>query len=77
MSCPKTIFWPLEAGRRHRGYNQSNVALHPEGLDLNPARAELAYAVIKRVRAELDPLARVESEPSFEGRQMIMILAAK
>lgn len=38
---------------------------------------ELAHEVIKRVRAELDTLAKVESEPSFEGRQMIMILAAK
>jgi translation initiation factor IF-3 len=41
------------------------------------AHQELAHAVIKRVRAELDALAKVESEPSFEGRQMIMILAAK
>jgi translation initiation factor IF-3 len=41
------------------------------------AHQELAHAVIKRVREELDALAKVESEPSFEGRQMIMILAAK
>jgi translation initiation factor IF-3 len=41
------------------------------------AHQELAWAVIKRVRTELDALAKVESEPSFEGRQMIMILAAK
>jgi translation initiation factor IF-3 len=41
------------------------------------AHQELAHAVIKRVRIELDALAKVESEPSFEGRQMIMILAAK
>lgn len=41
------------------------------------AHQEVAQAVITRVRAELDVLGRVESEPSFEGRQMVMILAAK
>ncbi|MDX2027674.1 MAG: translation initiation factor IF-3 [Alphaproteobacteria bacterium] len=38
---------------------------------------ELAHKVINKVRAELDPYGKVESEPSFEGRQMIMILAAR
>ncbi len=38
---------------------------------------DVAQRVIKRVRVELDELCKVESEPSFEGRQMIMILAAK
>ena len=41
------------------------------------AHQEVAHKVIARVRGELDLLSRVESEPSFEGRQMIMILAAK
>ena len=41
------------------------------------AHQEVAHQVIARVRAELDPLSKVESEPSFEGRQMVMILAAK
>src|SRR5580692_3993381 len=41
------------------------------------AHQEVAHALIARVRTELDPLSRVESDPSFEGRQMIMILAAK
>ena len=41
------------------------------------AHQEVAYAVIARVRTELDPLAKVESEPSFEGRQMVMIWAAR
>ena len=38
---------------------------------------EIAQAVIARVRLELDPLGKVESEPSFEGRQMVMIMAAR
>lgn len=38
---------------------------------------EIAHQVINRVKQVLDDLAKVESEPSFEGRQMIMILAPK
>ncbi len=41
------------------------------------AHQEIAHQVIAKVRIELDEISRVESEPSFEGRQMIMILAAK
>jgi translation initiation factor IF-3 len=41
------------------------------------AHQELAWQVIAKVKAELDAYSKVESEPSFEGRQMIMILAAK
>ncbi len=41
------------------------------------AHQEVAHQVIAKVRAELDAYSKVESEPSFEGRQMIMILAAK
>jgi translation initiation factor IF-3 len=41
------------------------------------AHQEVAYAVIAKVRVELDALAKVESEPSFEGRQMIMIWAPR
>jgi translation initiation factor IF-3 len=41
------------------------------------AHQEVAYKVMNRVRQVLDPLSKVESDPSFEGRQMVMILAAK
>jgi translation initiation factor IF-3 len=41
------------------------------------AHQEVAYKVMSRVRGVLDALSKVESEPSFEGRQMVMILAAK
>src|SRR5580698_11351590 len=41
------------------------------------AHQEVAYKVMNRVKQVLEPVGKVESEPSFEGRQMIMILAAK
>ena len=41
------------------------------------AHQDIAYKVFNRVMAELEPHGKVESSPSFEGRQMIMILTAK
>jgi translation initiation factor IF-3 len=41
------------------------------------AHQEIAHQVFIRVRAELDTYGKVESDPSFEGRQMIMIMSAK
>jgi translation initiation factor IF-3 len=41
------------------------------------AHQDIAQALLARVRTELDPLAKVESEPSFEGRQIVMVLSAK
>jgi translation initiation factor IF-3 len=41
------------------------------------AHQEIAHQVFTKVRAELDALGKVESEPSFEGRQMIMIMSAR
>lgn len=38
---------------------------------------DIAHQVFTRVKAELDPYGKIESEPSFEGRQMIMIMSAK
>lgn len=41
------------------------------------AHQEIAHKVFARVRAELEPFGKVESDPGFEGRQMIMIMGAK
>lgn len=41
------------------------------------AHQEVAQGVISKVRVELDVLAKVEAEPTFEGRQMVMILAPR
>jgi len=41
------------------------------------AHQELGYAVLNRVRSETATFAKVEAEPSMEGRQMVMVLAPK
>jgi translation initiation factor IF-3 len=41
------------------------------------AHQDIAQALLARVRAELDLLGKVESEPSFEGRQIVMVMSAK
>jgi translation initiation factor IF-3 len=41
------------------------------------AHQELGFKLLDRVKADVGPLAKVESEPRFEGRQMIMVLAPR
>lgn len=41
------------------------------------AHQDIAQAVLARVRKELDAVGKVESEPSFEGRQIVMVLASR
>jgi translation initiation factor IF-3 len=41
------------------------------------AHQDLGYAVLNRVRTETALYAKVEAEPSMEGRQMVMVLAPK
>ncbi len=41
------------------------------------AHAQLGMEVLQRVKADTEPIAKVESEPRFEGKQMVMILAPK
>jgi translation initiation factor IF-3 len=38
---------------------------------------ELGMKVLDKVRLELDAIAKVESSPRLEGRQMIMVVAPK
>ena len=33
--------------------------------------------MLNRVRGDIDPIAKIESMPRMEGRQMIMVLAPK
>jgi translation initiation factor IF-3 len=40
------------------------------------SRQELGVNVLNKLAAELEDIAKVESKPKMEGRQMIMILAA-
>jgi translation initiation factor IF-3 len=41
------------------------------------AHQHLGMDVLKRVKTDTEPIAKVESEPRFEGRQMVMVLAPK
>lgn len=41
------------------------------------AHQELGMALLKRVMADLEDIANVESMPNMEGRQMVMLLGPK
>ncbi len=41
------------------------------------AHQELGMEVLQRVKADTEALAKVESEPRFEGKQMVMVLAPR
>lgn len=41
------------------------------------AHQELGFQLLERIKAELDEIAKVESFPKLEGRQLIMVMAPK
>jgi translation initiation factor IF-3 len=51
------------------------VTLRFRGREM--AHSSLGMDVLKRIKADVEAIAKVESEPRFEGRQMVMILAPK
>lgn len=51
------------------------VTLRFRGREM--AHQHLGMEVLQRVKTELEELAKVESEPRLEGRQMVMVLAPK
>ena len=51
------------------------VTLRFRGREM--AHQELGAIVLKRVRDETEEVAKVESHPKMEGRQMIMVIAPK
>lgn len=51
------------------------VTLRFRGREM--AHQDIAQKLLGRVRAELESLGKVEAEPGFEGRQIVMILAPK
>ncbi len=55
--------------------NKVKVTLRYRGREM--AHQDLGMKVLMRVKAETATIAKVESEPSMEGRQMIMILAPR
>jgi len=57
------------------GGDKVKVTLRFRGREM--AHQELGAGVLTRVRDETEELAKVESMPKMEGRQMIMVLAPK
>ena len=51
------------------------VTLRFRGREL--AHPELGMKLLQQVKADFEPVAKVESEPRMEGKQMIMILAPR
>ena len=51
------------------------VTLRFRGREM--AHQDLGYRLLTRVKEETGPIAKVELEPSMEGRQMIMVLAPR
>lgn len=41
------------------------------------AHQNIGYDLLQKVKGELSPLSKVESEPRLEGRQMVMVLAPR
>jgi translation initiation factor IF-3 len=41
------------------------------------AHQELGYRLLDRVKGDTASIAKIESEPRFEGRQMVMLLAPR
>lgn len=51
------------------------VTLRFRGREM--AHQDIGFRLLQKVRAETAPIAKVESEPSMEGRQMTMVLAPR
>ncbi len=62
----------------HRFFEEGDkvkITLRFRGREL--AHPELGMKLLQKVKADFEPVAKVEYEPRMEGRQMIMILAPK
>jgi translation initiation factor IF-3 len=51
------------------------VTLRFRGRELS--HQEIGWQVLQRVKADTEEIAKVESEPRMEGRQMVMVLAPR
>ncbi|MBI1186580.1 MAG: translation initiation factor IF-3 [Alphaproteobacteria bacterium] len=62
----------------HRFFEEGDkvkVTLRFRGREL--AHTHLGMELLARMREELDPIAKVEHEPRFEGRQVVMVMAPR
>ena len=55
--------------------NKVRVQLQFRGREM--AHQELGYKLLQRVKEDTEKISKVESEPRFEGRQMVMLLAPR
>ena len=62
-------------GRFFEEGDKVKVTLRFRGREM--AHQELGWQVLQRVKDDTEPIAKVESEPRMEGRQMVMVLAPR
>ncbi len=55
--------------------DKAKITLRFRGREM--AHQQLGWEVLQRVKTETEPIAKVESEPRMEGRQMVMVLAPR
>ena len=70
--------YEVKAKAMHRFFEEGDkvkVTLRFRGGEMR--HPELGMKLLQQVRADFDPVAKVEYEPRMEGRQMIMILAPR
>ena len=53
------------------------VKVTPRFRGREMAHQDLGMKLLNKVREETDPVAKVESQPKLEGRQMVMVLAPR
>ena len=70
--------YDVKARSMHRFFEEGDkvkITLRFRGREL--AHPELGMKLLQKVKADFEPVAKVEYEPRMEGRQMIMILAPR
>ena len=70
--------YDVKARSMHRFFEEGDkvkITLRFRGREL--AHPELGMKLLQKVKADFEPIAKVEYEPRMEGRQMIMILAPR
>ena len=70
--------YDVKARAMHRFFEEGDkvkVTLRFRGREM--AHQDIGYKLLQRVKVETGPIAKVESEPLMEGRQMTMVLAPK
>ena len=70
--------YEVKAKAMHRFFDEGDkvkVTLRFRGREM--AHPELGMKLLQQVKADFEPVAKVEYEPRMEGKQMIMILAPR